>query len=188
MEREAIFRQWLATGVVALMGPKMPVKRIQAWSDRQLLDHFDTPNPGKNQPRMYSFVNAVQLHGMNIAASGGMTVKIATKIGKVCVKRFLDRFDSGDREFLGTTWNVLVCWVDGDVLRYRFMTAEDIATAVQENGMPTDPRDPGRAEPVHMLSADGLIDALWRAYESVTPEFNRAALEGRLKPFPKVLR
>ncbi len=165
----------------------MPVKTIQAWSDRQLLDEFETGSPGKNAPRLYSLANAIQLHGMYVAVNrGGLAVKTAVKVGRACVKRFVDRFDQGDRNF-DEPFHPFVYGVDYEgKLKGVFMDPDVIADCLDKYGRLTS-ANLGSGLHAAMFDIDALNHALWNNYQEINENFNELALAGKLKPFPKYL-
>ena len=187
MKREDIFRPWLAVRVVALLGPGMSVKLIQNWSDRELVDDLETPKPGKNNPRLYSLANAIQLHGMCWATKNGITVSIATLIGRKCVERLLELNESGQVD------PCLIHTLDDKIMNFivrdgskdiwaSFLTPEELSDYLKKTGFTTPDGTFGM-----QLRVDGLISSVLRSYWDVNEDFNAKALAGKLKPFPKYL-
>lgn len=187
-DRQDLFRQWLAVHVVALMGVDLPVQTIAEWSKRRLLDNFDNPAPGRNQPRTYSFMNAVQLHGAWVATRQcGCPPAIAMRLGRACVHRYLERFDNGDPAVADEPWMSFVWWMQSGGITGRFMSTVEMAECLRKHEMLTFPTDIGSSGQVQVFDVDLLLHFIRARYVEVDKKFNALALAGKLKPFPKSL-
>ena len=198
IRRAQILKPWLAIRVVALMANGVPVKRIANMTDRGLVDHCIT-STGKNSPRLYSFASAIQIHAAHtVATQLKLSFSASAEVGKVCIKRFLDRFDEGDRDFDDSecAWHSLLFWYDpkGE-LKHVSVSSDYLSEQLRNEGTVFSQafqKNFGKSVGISPLSygqldVDRMLFALWTNYLEIDHDFNNKALEGKLKPFPKHL-
>ncbi|PIE71617.1 MAG: hypothetical protein CSA22_01980 [Deltaproteobacteria bacterium] len=188
---EEFNRPWLAVRVVAMLGPEMPVKVIQTWTDRELLDFFN-PKPGKNIPRLYSLGNALQLHGMYAAYSRGFTIKSSVEIGRHVRELGFDLVQDYGCDWTGLN-NVipelfevkLLFWINGDEMFSKWTSVGQLKSCLDKHGDLTEVMDKGNKVLVSVLDVGGLVYAVMNNYFEIDDRINQLALEGKLKPFPE---
>ncbi len=190
MKKEEIFRPWLAVGVVGLLGPGMPVKTIQSWTDKGYVE-VENPNPGKNSPRVYSLANAIQLICMYEATNAGLAVKWASIFGKKCIHRFIHIIEKDpifDKQLVNSTHEDQICiyWVQDEDVKIVSVSNEFLIDTIRDEGwvLPIGSKFNSGLH-AHLMMVDHLLEGIYKNYKEITPEFNQKALEGRLKPFPK---
>lgn len=188
-----LFEPWLGAGVVALFGPGAPVSKINEMCKAKHVSHW-SGGGSKRTPRLYSFAAAVQIHALYQASRAGLAPRIGSGIASKALERIVTRTDQGDTLGEGASQVSLIFWQDpADRLLCLDMRPEQLGRAYRQSGVPFDSevesflRDQDMG-PVpyswYTLEVDKLIDALWRDYRLVTPEFNKKVVEGRIKPLP----
>ena len=187
MDVDELHREWLAMHIVGLMGPQIPIKHIQNWTDRNFIGTVATQRPGRPFSRKYSLADAVQVHAMYACTHSGTTLPIALQVGAIARQRLIDLNDpmstGVDSIAIPETEVLFTCWVAGEgALVGNFVSHAEFTDHLYR-----------RLRDMHgslwmVLGIDALIDKLWLQYHDPGLEdLNSKALRRQLKPYPKHL-
>lgn len=208
--REEALRPWMAVGVVSLLGPGAPVKSIQNWTHRNLIDNLEQPSE-KSAPRIYSAANAIQIHCINAAVKSYTTLDIAVKASKICLSRFFERLESGEFNELGLPdsddyddrpHKFMLYWphnvflnvgarrgdTPSESTRSIFYDDNELIETLQKTGFLTPREAYAQSYQINILPVDEIISHVLCNYADVTDDFNEKALSGKFKPFPTELK
>jgi hypothetical protein len=188
MTLDELHTPWLAGHVIAMWGFMVPMPFIRALVGDECYD-FDSKKQGPRIPRKYSFADAIRIHGCHfVYRYKGLRLKVAVEMGNIALARFIERnnqnvkvecedfinFGDPHRHFVYSFWHV-----DGSV---DGVFAPDIDTAPAN----------WRAFWPSSWPVDEMLNSLCQAYlhwnTDTGREWNKKALQGRLKPFPDFLK
>jgi len=191
-KKKEFYTPWMAGSVVALLGPfRIPPTTIRNWTARGYLDDILNIKPGqKYSPILYSLSSACQLQGMYDHYCRFKDINQAIRAGKAFRQFASDIFLNPDK--FSHADHVCIFWKknrDDEEIQFLYIPTYDMMDQVAKSGWPTPVgnRFNGSHRCVTLWDIQGFIRVILEDYYSVGQDFNQKALEGRLKPFPKML-
>ncbi len=191
--RKEFLRPWMAGGIVALLGPKMPIKNLRNWTNRGYINDIANPIPGKYNPILYSLSSAFQAHGIQQAKNSGYATQTAILIGKKIKEYILYLIENGKIDLLTTrtdfefTEDIMIFLIGSKKIGTWITQSETVSDLLLHKCdiFPVTSGTPAHGSIRGMFHIGTMTKAIVENYFEMDEKINQMAIEGRLKPFPK---